>query len=150
MENEYTKLTIEIMEDSERQAIFLKSCELLSLNADKEAQKLKLEHKRDGYTPSSNDLLVFCLLNSLNGQFEFREEKKLFIILVPTVPSVGKAAIETPETIKPTSVDAVVVEQEKKPEPDVTGDASDDFKSVGSSMEMPMTEEEDDDDDTPF
>jgi hypothetical protein len=149
-EPEFKKLTITLLDKDDRRAVFERSCELLSLNIDKEAAKLNLERKKEGYDVSVMNLVTFCAINSLHGQFDFRTDENLFLINVPVIPSVGKIAIEAPQTIKPTSVDQMVVEQAPVVEaapidnPPVKNeqeaDSNKNWKSV--SMNAPMTEEE--------
>lgn len=150
MSEEFINLTIELLSASERKAIFKRTCELLSVNIDKEAQKLKLERKREGYEPSASDLISFCGVNGLHGQFDFRGDQKLFQIFVPRIPAKGKVVIDAPQTIKPTSVDQVIVDEA----PDIILTAAEpvaaenkDWRSV--AMGAPLTEEEAGIDDSP-
>ncbi len=156
---EYHKLSIQASDPAERRVIFARTCALLSLDQAKEVQKQKIVAKADGLDVSINHLIVLCFMNNLHGGFDFRAaEEKPFFINVPSLPSVGSVAVNAPETIKPTSVDEVIVneapkvQEEAKPLPGATFESA--FESVGNdeAKETPpaAATEQPDDDDSPF
>ena len=166
MSNTYSKLGISIIDANERRAIFERSCELLSINKEKEAEKLKIGRGREGFNVSSDQLIIFCAMNGIHGGFDFRKENKgdNFLMFLPVVPSKGKITIDAPETIKTTLVDIVEKEEEEEEEEEeevlvVNEEPSashiDDFHSIeqsGSFTPLPpeLTEGKPDDDDSPF
>jgi len=109
---EYKKLTINILDAKDRREIFERSCELLSLDAKKEAKKIGSEIGREGFILSTEKLLIFSAIHNLHGQFDFRTEEKLFLMFVPELPATGKIAIDSPQTINTTTVDTIEPEDE--------------------------------------
>lgn len=132
---EFKKLGINIADADDRSAVFKRICELLSLNAEKVAEKLEIAVGRNGFELSSNQLLIFCVSYELHGVFDFRKngEGNNFVIFVPELPSVGRVAVEAPETIKETSVDSVKVAVEAPvTTPPAEPTLESDFQSVGT------------------
>jgi hypothetical protein len=100
-------LTIEITDPNERRNMFVRACELLALDKDKEAKRLKIGSTAAGFNVKMDQLLKFCFDSANKGivDGELDIPTKKLRVECEEVPAKGKAIIDNPETIKNTSVD---------------------------------------------
>ncbi len=104
-ESNIKKLTIDPYDQQSRSDLFFRMCELLCLDAEREAKILDLVFDPSGVEINIGRLFAFLYEKKLKGKFDF--EGSSLVVFCPEVQAVGKKAIEVPKSIKNTSVDDI-------------------------------------------
>lgn len=102
-DNKIKTLTFDSNSTKDRKDVFVRVCELLNLNQDNQVKNFKIGSTAAGLNVNIEKLFSFLNKHKLSGEFDF--ETKKIVVYCPEIPLVGKAMIENPETLKPTSVD---------------------------------------------
>jgi hypothetical protein len=102
---------------TDRREAFEYLCKANNLDVVKEAEKHGIDNPKAGYNVTIEKLFLFLYKNKMVGSFDF--EAKEIKVQFEEKPSIGKTAINKPETIKDSKVDEVDIPEDDDEDPEL-------------------------------